>query len=355
MDGEPLRPGTGSAMAGADAPPGHPGAGPRQGAQDMAAVGHSAGRSAGRTGLSHEEAHALELTPEEEADLDRSLSDVGPSRSLLSDAWRRFRRNKLALFGLALITFLVVVALVGPFFVQDPLDTGGLSKEKPTNQHWFGTDTLGRDVLARIVHGVRLSLFIGLVATTACTTIGITIGAVAGWFRGWVDTLLMRFVDIILGIPYLVLALAMVAVLGKGITAVIVTLALTAWLQTARTVRAGFLQVRELEYVEAAKAIGVPTRRIIMRHVMPNVFQPVIVLVAIGIGTAILAEAALSFLGVGVKAPAPSLGLMINEGRASFTTSPHLLFFPGLGIVMTVLGFMLVGDGLRDALDVKDI
>jgi ABC-type dipeptide/oligopeptide/nickel transport system permease subunit len=165
----------------------------------------------------------------------------------------------------------------------------------------------------------------------------------------------MRFVDIILGIPYLVLALAMVAVLGKGITAVIVTLALTAWLQTARTVRAGFLQVRELEYIEAAKAIGVPTRRIIMRHVMPNVLQPVIVLVAIGIGSAILAEAALSFLGVGVKAPAPSLGLMISESQSVFTSSPHLLFFPAIGIVMTVLGFMLVGDGLRDALDVKDI
>ncbi|NLD78449.1 MAG: ABC transporter permease [Acidimicrobiales bacterium] len=332
-------------------PPGHPGSGPRSGAQDMAAVGHAAGAGA----ISHDEAHALDMTPEEEANLDRSLSDVGPSRSLRSDAWRRFKRNKLALFGLGLVAFLMVVAVFGPLFVQDPLDTGGISKEKPTNQHWFGTDRLGRDVLARIVYGVRLSLFIGMVATAACTILGIVIGSVAGWFRGWVDTILMRFVDIMLGIPYLVLALAFVAALGKGVTAVVVTLAATAWLQTARTVRAGFLQVRELEYVEAAKAIGVPTHRIILRHVLPNVFQPVIVLVAIGIGTAILAEAALSFLGVGVKAPAPSLGLMINESQSIFTSSPHLLFFPAIGIIMTVLGFMLVGDGLRDALDVKDI
>lgn len=285
---------------------------------------------------------------------DASLFDVGPSRSLRADAWKRFRRNRLALLGLFIVGFLIVVALIGPFFVQDPLDTGGISREPPTNQHIFGTDRLGRDVLARIVYGIRLSLFIGLVATAAETLIGIVVGALSGWFRGWTDTVLMRFVDILLGIPYLVLALAMVAVLGKGISAVIITLAATAWLQTARTVRAGFLQVRELEYIEAAKAIGVPTRRLIWRHVLPNVFQPVIVLVAIGIGSAILAEAALSFLGVGLKAPAPSLGLMISESQSVFTTSPHLLFFPAIGIILTVLGFLLVGDGLRDALDVKD-
>lgn len=287
-------------------------------------------------------------------EMDASLADVGPSRSLLSDAWRRFRRNRLAMVGLGIVVVLILIALVGPFLVQDPLNTKGISKEKPTNLHWFGTDSLGRDVLARVVYGIRLSLIIGFVATLAETTIGVVIGALAGWFRGWTDTILMRFVDIALGIPYLVLALALVSVIGRGVPAVIITLALTAWLITARTVRAGFLSVRELEYIEAAKALGVPTRRIILRHVMPNVFQPVVVLMAVGIGSAILAEAALSFLGVGVKAPDPSLGLMINEARASFTTSPHLLFFPGAAIIFTVLGFLLVGDGLRDALDVKD-
>ena len=334
------------------APPGRPGGGGLAGAQDLGTVGVGEGAS---TVVPDQEALALELTESEASALNSSLSEVGPSRSLMSDAWRRFRRNRLAMFGLALVLFLIVVALIGPYLVQDPLDTGGISKEKPTNQHWFGTDSLGRDVLARVVYGIRLSLFIGLVATAAQTFIGMVVGSLSGWFKGWTDTVLMRIVDVILGIPYLVLALAMVAVMGKGVPAVIITLGLTAWLQTARTVRAGFLQVRELEYVEAAKAVGVPTRRIIVRHVMPNVFQPVIVLMAIGIGMAILSEAALSYLGVGVKAPAPSLGLMISESQSSFTSSPHLLFFPGLAIVATVLGFMLMGDGLRDALDVKDV
>ena len=296
----------------------------------------------------------IAMTPSEPVDFDASLAEVSAGRSLGADAWRRFKRNRLAMFGLSVVAFLILVALIGPFLVQDPLNTQGLSKEAPTNQHWFGTDSLGRDVFARVVYGIRLSLIIGFVATLVETIIGVTVGSMAGWFKGITDTILMRIVDIVLGIPYLVLALALVAVLGRGLTAVIITLAVTAWLQTARTVRAGFLQVRELEYVEAAKAIGVPTRRIITRHVMPNVFQPVIVLVAIGIGSAILAEAALSFLGVGIKKPAPSLGLMIAESQSSFTSSPHLLFAPGGAIVLTVLGFLLVGDGLRDALDVKD-
>lgn len=296
---------------------------------------------------------ALELEGPE-ADLEASLQDVGPSRSLAADAWRRFKRNRLALLGLFIVAFLILVALIGPLLVQDPLDTSGIPREKPTNQHWMGTDRLGRDVMARVVFGMRLSLMIGLVVTAVETVIGVTVGAISGWFRGWPDTLLMRFVDILLGIPYLVLALVMVSVIGKGVPAVVITLAVTAWLQTARTVRAGFIQVRDLEYIEAARAVGVPTRRIITRHVMPNVLQPVVVLAAVGIGSAILAEAALSFLGVGVKAPAPSLGLMIAESETYFSTAPWLLIFPGFALVLTVLGFLLVGDGLRDALDVKD-
>jgi ABC-type dipeptide/oligopeptide/nickel transport system permease subunit len=164
----------------------------------------------------------------------------------------------------------------------------------------------------------------------------------------------MRFVDIVLGIPYLVLALALITVVGRGVFAVVVTLALTAWLQTARTVRAGFLQVRELEYIEAARAVGVPSRRIVTRHILPNVFQPVVVLIAVGIGSAILAEAALSFLGVGVQDPDPSLGKMIDDAQSRFIASPTLLIFPSVATIFAVLGFLLVGDGLRDALDVKD-
>jgi ABC-type dipeptide/oligopeptide/nickel transport system permease subunit len=287
-------------------------------------------------------------------EFDTTLHEVGPPRSLGQDAWRRFRRNKFAMIGLVLIVVLVLVALVGPFLVQDPASTKGGALEAPTSQHLFGTDNLGRDMLARVVYGIRLSLFIGLMATLIETIIGLVVGSVSGWFGGWTDTVLMRFVDVALGIPYLILALALIAVIGRGVGAVIIVLAVTAWLQTARVVRAGFLQVRELEYVEAARAVGVPTHRIIWRHILPNVFQPVVVLLAIGIGSAILGEAALSFLGVGVVPPTASLGLMINESQTYFGSAPHLLIFPGLALVLTVLGFILAGDGLRDALDVKD-
>ncbi|MBX7071409.1 MAG: ABC transporter permease [Microthrixaceae bacterium] len=289
------------------------------------------------------------------ASLDSSLLDVGPSRSLFQDAWRRFKRNKLAMFGLFLVGFLVIVAIVGPFLVDDPTKLSKtVFREPPTNQHPFGVDHRGADVLARVVHGIRLSMFIGFIATVLQTVIGIFIGAVAGWYGRWVDTISMRFVDIMLGIPYIILAYAFITVLGRGVPAVILTLALTAWLQTARTVRAGFIQVKELEYVEAARALGVGSVRIMVRHILPNVFQPVVVLMAVGVGAAILSEAALSFLGVGIQPPEPSLGLMINDARSFLGSDPYLLFFPGLAIVLTVLGFLLVGDGLRDALDVKD-
>jgi ABC-type dipeptide/oligopeptide/nickel transport system permease subunit len=306
-------------------------------------------------GVTAAEARALELEPAEVAELGGSLSEVMAGRSLAGDAWNRFRRNRLAMAGLAMVVALILVGLIGPFLVQSPEAQGTALKEAPTNQHWFGTDQLGRDEFARVVFGIRLSLFIGFVATVVESIIGITVGAVAGWFRGWFDTILMRFVDIVLGIPYLVLALALIVAIGRGVTAVVLTLAATAWLQTARTVRAGFLQVRDLEYVDAARTTGVPTFRIIWRHVMPNVFQPVVVLAAIGIGSAILAEAALSYLGVGVVPPASSLGLMISDSQNYFNEAPHLLIAPGLTIVILVLGFLLMGDGLRDALDVKDV
>lgn len=286
--------------------------------------------------------------------LDATLLDVGPSRSLFQDAWRRFRRNKLAMFGLVLVAFLVLVAIFGPFFVQDPAKLAKVNLEGPTNQHPFGLDDRGGDVLARVVHGIRLSIFIGFLATFIETIIGIVVGAIAGWYGRWADTIAMRFVDIMLGIPYIILAYAFITVLGRGVVAVVFTLALTAWLQTARTVRAGFVQVKEFEYIEAARALGVPSRRIMMRHILPNVLQPVVVLMAVGVGTAILSEAALSFLGVGVVPPAQSLGLMIQNSRSFFSSAPYLLFFPAMAIILAVLGFLLVGDGLRDALDVKD-
>jgi ABC-type dipeptide/oligopeptide/nickel transport system permease subunit len=291
----------------------------------------------------------------EAMELDSTLHEVGPARSLGQDAWRRFKRNKLAMFGLVLVVALLLIALIGPFLVQDPYSTvGNVALEKPTQQHWFGTDNVGRDVLARVVYGIRLSLFIGVLVAFLETVLGIFVGAIAGWFGRWTDTILMRMVDILLGIPYILLAFAIITVIGQGVATVIVVLILTSWLQTTRVVRAGFLQTKELEYVEAARSVGVGSWRIIWRHILPNVFQPVVVLMAIGIGSAILAEAALSFLGVGVIEPTASLGLMINSARPFISTAPYLLIFPGIAIMATVLGFLLVGDGLRDALDVRD-
>ena len=292
---------------------------------------------------------------EVDVDLERSLLDVGPSRSLLSDAWKRFRRNKLAMFGLFLVIFLLLVAIFGPLLVGDPSELHASFKEGPTNQYPFGTDELGRDMLARVVYGIRLSMFIGITTTVIETVVGVIVGAVAGWFGKGIDTVLMRFVDIMLGIPYILFAFALIAVYGKGVSTVIFALAITAWLGTARVVRAGFLQARELEYVDAARVLGVSPLRIMWRHVLPNVFQPLVIYIAVGVGAAILGEAALSFLGVGVPPDKASLGGMIDGASSLFSESPHLLFFPAVALVLTVLGFLLVGDGLRDALDVKDV
>jgi ABC-type dipeptide/oligopeptide/nickel transport system permease subunit len=296
----------------------------------------------------------IDAMPTGTPDADATLAEVAPARSLAADAWRRFRRNRLALLGLVLVTALFLVAVFGPFFVGDPTRLAKINLEPPTSQHPFGIDNRGGDVLANVVHGIRLSLFIGFLATALETLIGLLVGAVSGWFGGRADSILMRIVDVMLGIPYIILAYAFITVFGRGVGAVILTLAFTAWLQTARVVRAGFLQARQLEYVEAARALGIPSWRIMWRHILPNVFQPVVVLMAVGVGSAILAEAALSFLGVGVPPPAPSLGRMIEESNSFFSRAPYLLLFPGGALILTVLGFILVGDGLRDALDVKD-
>lgn len=283
------------------------------------------------------------------------LADLRPTRTFRQDAWRRFKKNKLAVFGLFLIAFLVLVGVFGPTFVQDPyVQERDIYRSAPDATHWFGTDQVGRDELARVVHGIRLSLIIGLTVSFLATLIGVTIGSIAGYLGRWVDATFMRIIDILLGIPYIILAFALIAVVGRGVGAVIITLAISSWLVTARVIRAAFLQAKEYEYVEAARAVGVPGRRIVWRHILPNVIQPVIVLVAVAVGTAVLAEAALSFLGVGVQEPTPSLGLMISRSRSFFSTAPWLLIFPGMAIMLTVLGFLLVGDGLRDALDVKE-
>ena len=223
----------------------------------------------------------------------------------------------------------------------------------PSRDHLFGTDIIGRDVFSRIVYGARVSLRIGLGATVISLVIGIAFGAIAGYYGRWIDAVISRVVDIFLAIPYIVLAVAVAAVFGRSENAIILVLGLTGWLGIARIVRSSFLQLKELEYVEAARALGFSQSRIIVRHILPNALQPIIVYGTILVGSVILAEAALSFLGVGPQDPTPAWGLMISKGKGDLANAFHPVLFPGLAISSTVLSLVLVGDGLRDALDPK--
>jgi peptide/nickel transport system permease protein/oligopeptide transport system permease protein len=284
------------------------------------------------------------------------LRDVAPPRSFRADAWARFRRNRLAVLGLGLIIALVGVALLAPLIAPYGYDQLGTEfRQPPSSAHWFGTDNIGRDVFSRVVYGARVSLTIGLLAMLLDSVVGVTTGALAAWYGRATDAVIMRATDMLLAIPYLVLAFAIITVIGRGSWAVIFTLGLTSWMTTTRVLRSSILQTKQREYVEAARAIGCSDRTILFRHVLPNSIQPILPYSAAGIGSVILGEAALSFIGVGVRPPTPSWGLMINEGSKYFATSPWLLFFPGAAIFLTVLAFLFVGDGLRDALDTREL
>ena len=282
------------------------------------------------------------------------VSDVGLARPLRKDVWRRFRRNKLAMVGLILLIVLVVMAvfapLIAPYSITDRVSE---FRQPPSGDHWFGTDRIGRDVFSRVVYGARVSLKVGIAATAVSLVIGVLAGAIAGFFGGWLDTVIMRLTDVFLAIPYVILAIAISAVIGRSENSVIIVLGLTGWLAICRIVRSSFLALRRLEYVEAATAIGVSKGRIVFRHILPNALQPIIVFGTIAVGSAILAEAALSFLGVGAVDPTPAWGLMVEQGRRDLVNAPHLLYVPGGAIFLTVLAFVFVGDGLRDALDAK--
>jgi peptide/nickel transport system permease protein len=255
--------------------------------------------------------------------------------------------------GAAIVLVAVLAALVGPVVI--PFDPAGqelaLRLEGPTRQHWFGLDELGRDILARVLSGARISLLVGLVVVGVSSTVGTLLGSIAGYFGGLIDETLSRLMDVLLAFPGLLLAIAMVAVLGPSLTNVIIALSLIGWVGYARLVRGQVLRARELEFVQAARAIGAPIPRILARHIIPTALPAVTVQATLGMGGAILAEAALSFLGLGVQPPTPSWGTMLSYGRTHLLEAPHLTIFPGLAIAVLVLGFNFLGDGLRDALD----
>ena len=255
--------------------------------------------------------------------------------------------------GAAIVLLAAAAAVLGPLLVPfDPAAQAlALRLDGPSVSHWFGLDELGRDILARVLAGARISLLVGLVVVSVSGTMGVILGSMAGYFGGAVDEAISRVMDILLAFPGLLLAIAMVAVLGPSLTHVVLALAVIGWVGYARLVRAQVLRAREFEFVQAARALGASTLRILARHIIPTALPAVSVQATLGMGGAILAEAALSFLGLGVQPPTPSWGSMLNGGRLHLLDAPHLTIFPGLAIAVLVLGFNFLGDGLRDRLD----
>jgi peptide/nickel transport system permease protein len=274
------------------------------------------------------------------------------------DFWNRFRRDRLAVFSLGVITLFVSASILAPLFA--PYDPSaqffdGLTLEgsplPPSARFWFGTDTNGRDQFSRLLYGAQTSLLIGVVANGIAVFIGTGLGLVAGYVRGLTGAVIMRFTDLMMAFPPLLLAIALAAILKPGLNIVILVIALVNWVQIARVIYAETVALSEREYIEAARAMGAGTGRILLRHLLPHLVPTVIVYATLGIATTVLLEATLSFLGRGVQPPTPAWGMMIFESQSYFLNAPWLVFIPGAAILILALSFNLVGDGLRDALD----
>lgn len=266
--------------------------------------------------------------------------------------------NRLAYAGIFWILVLITVAVFAPLIAtHDPtLQNLSMRFAPPSAEHWFGTDALGRDVFSRVIYGARISLQVGVTVTLISTIIGVIIGATAGYYGGWLDKFLSGYIfNVFLAFPGLLLAIALVAFLGAGLWKLIFALSVIGWVGYARVMRGQVLKVREFDFVQAARALGASDFRILFVHILPNSIQPIIIQASLGMAGAVLSEASLSFLGLGVPPPAPSWGTMIEEARGLDTlySAPHVLFFPSIAIATTVLAFNFVGDGLREYLDPK--
>ncbi len=268
---------------------------------------------------------------------------------------RQLRRNRTALAGAIILALEIMLAVGAPVFARyDPIEQDySVALQGPTHAHLFGTDDVGRDLLSRVMYGARISLSVGLIAVGIGSSIGVILGVVAGFYGGVIDTLLLRFMDVLLAFPGILLALAVVAVLGPGLYNVMIAVGFGGIPAYTRLARASTLSVRERDYVLAARAIGCPNRRIMGRYILPNVIPPVIVLATLGIAGAILTAAGLSFIGVGAQPPSPEWGAMLSLGRQYLQRAWWVTVFPGLAIMLTVLSVNMVGDALRDALDPK--
>jgi peptide/nickel transport system permease protein len=267
--------------------------------------------------------------------------------------WGRFKKNRLAFFGGIIVLMLFTIAILAPFIVPHDPDAIDVKHvlEPPSLQHLFGTDDLGRDILSRVIYGSRISLAVGFVAVGIATIIGIILGALSGYYGRSMDTVIMRFVDIMLAIPTFFLILAVIAMLEPGIWNIMIVIGLTSWMGVARLVRAEFLSLKEREFVLAARALGASDFRIIFRHILPNAMSPVLVSAVLGIAGAVLVESALSFLGIGVQPPTASWGNILTIGKDNIEIAWWISVFPGLAIFATVLAYNLLGEGIRDSID----
>lgn len=264
--------------------------------------------------------------------------------------------SRLAYIGIAIAAIFILAAIFAPWIATHDVTAQNLAMRyfDPSAEHWFGTDGLGRDVFSRVVYGARISLEVGITVVVISSVFGTIIGAIAGFYGGFVDKFLSGYVfNVFLAFPGLLLAIALVAFLGAGQWKLIAALCVIGWVGYARVMRGQVLKVREYDYVLAARALGASNLRILFTHILPNAIQPLIVQASLGMAGAVLSEASLSFLGLGIPPPAPSWGTMIEEARQFFSSSPHVLFFPGIAIALTVLAFNFIGDGLRQYLDPK--
>ncbi|MBM7716147.1 glutathione transport system permease protein [Bacillus thermophilus] len=269
--------------------------------------------------------------------------------------WRKFKKQRLAMIAGGFIVLLFVIALIGPVIAPysstEPDYENILSS--PSFKHLAGTDAFGRDIFSRIIEGTRISLFVGLSSVFVGAVIGTVLGLVSGFYGGWIDSIIMRFCDVLFAFPGILLAIGIIAILGPGLENVIIAVAIFGIPTFARIVRSSTLSIKETVYVESARSIGAPARRIIWKHIFPGTVSSIIVYFTMRIGTSILTAASLSFLGLGAQPPSPEWGAMLSSGRDFLNTAPHVTFFPGFAIFITVLAFNLLGDGLRDALDPK--
>jgi peptide/nickel transport system permease protein len=286
----------------------------------------------------------------------QDLSEDGGLPKSQSRVWKKFRSHKSAMLGGILVLFFITIALLAPLLpIPDPAATDwGAIRKAPSAAHWLGTDELGRDILSRMIWGAQASLLAGVISVAIALSIGVPLGLIAGYFGGWIDAIISRCTEALLAAPFLILAIALAAFLGPSLTNAMIAIGISATPIFIRLTRGQVINIKVEDYVESAHAIGLPTRLILTRYILPNSLPPLLVQATLTIATAIIAEAALSFLGLGQQPPSPSWGSMLNTAKNFLNQAPWMAMYPGISIFLVVLGFNLLGDGLRDALDPRE-